>query len=231
MDDNFSSIYTATLWGRNIIDNIRKFLQFQLCVNIVCVTIVFIGGATLGKSPFSIIQLLWVNLIMDTLAAIGLASEPPLKEHHDEKDDHGHAQKESSRRENQKIIKEVMWRNVLVQSAYQILVLVVMLYSAPFWFENSTYDLVNTDFYDEDEVAAKNLKTHYTMLFNTFIWMNLAYQISCRKIGWNELNIFEHWNNNSWFIFVVAAEFGIQCLIIEFPLCWSIFRTEHLQWK
>jgi P-type E1-E2 ATPase len=78
MDDNFNSVYNATLWGRNILDNIRKFLQFQLCVNIVCVTIVFIGGATLGNSPFSIIQLLWINLIMDTLAAIGLASEPPV---------------------------------------------------------------------------------------------------------------------------------------------------------
>jgi P-type Ca2+ transporter type 2C len=55
MDDKFNSIYNATLWGRNILDNIRKFLQFQLSVNIVCVTFVFIGGATLGHPPFSII--------------------------------------------------------------------------------------------------------------------------------------------------------------------------------
>jgi Ca2+-transporting ATPase len=77
LDDNFNSVFKATLWGRNILDNIRKFLQFQLSVNIVCLVIVFIGGATLGNSPFSIIQLLWINLIMDTFAAIGIASEPP----------------------------------------------------------------------------------------------------------------------------------------------------------
>jgi len=55
IDDNFNSVYQATLWGRNVIDNIRKFLQFQLAINIVCVFIVFLGGATLGNSPFSII--------------------------------------------------------------------------------------------------------------------------------------------------------------------------------
>jgi P-type E1-E2 ATPase len=82
LDDNFSSVYNATLWGRNILDNIRKFLQFQLCVNIVCVTIVLLGGATLGHSPFTVIQLLWLNLIMDTLAAIALASEPPVNDDH-----------------------------------------------------------------------------------------------------------------------------------------------------
>ncbi len=79
-DGDLSAIYNATLWGRNIIDNKRKFLQFQLCLNVVCITIVIICEATLGNSPFSIIQLLWVNLIMDTLAAIGIATEPPMKD-------------------------------------------------------------------------------------------------------------------------------------------------------
>lgn len=79
LDDNFNSVYNAVLWGRNILQNVRKFLQFQLCVNIVCVSIVFIGGATLGNSPFSVTQLLWVNMIMDTFAAIAIATEPPSK--------------------------------------------------------------------------------------------------------------------------------------------------------
>lgn len=77
MDDNFKSVFRATQWGRNVLDNIRKFLQFQLTINIVCLSLVILGGATLGNSPFSVIQLLWVNMIMDTLAAISLATEPP----------------------------------------------------------------------------------------------------------------------------------------------------------
>lgn len=153
-EDDFNAVYNATLWGRNIIDNIRKFLQFQLCVNIVCISIVFLAGATLGNSPFSIIQLLWINLIMDTFAAIGIATEPPIKVH-DEDDGHEHT--ESRRRNGDNIIQPVMWRNILTQVAYQMLVLVVMLYSVPFWFPNSAYNLINTDFYTEGD-ASQNIK-------------------------------------------------------------------------
>ena len=111
LDDNFNSVYNAVLWGRNILQNVRKFLQFQLCVNIVCVSFVFIGGATLGNSPFSVTQLLWVNMIMDTFAAIAIATEPPSKEFKDLNLDD-----KSSKFD--KIIQPVMWRNILVQAAY-----------------------------------------------------------------------------------------------------------------
>ncbi len=55
LDDNFNSVFKATLWGRSILDNIRKFVQFQLPINIVCVAIVFLGSISLGNSPFSVI--------------------------------------------------------------------------------------------------------------------------------------------------------------------------------
>jgi len=55
LDDNFNSVFKAAQWGRSIFDNIKKFIQFQLTVNIVCLCIVFLGGATLGESPFSVI--------------------------------------------------------------------------------------------------------------------------------------------------------------------------------
>ena len=54
LDDNFTSVYRATSWGRNILDNIRKFIQFQLVVNMVCLLMVFLGGLTLGTSPFGV---------------------------------------------------------------------------------------------------------------------------------------------------------------------------------
>lgn len=77
LNDNYTSIRDAVRWGRNIIDNIRRFVQFQLTVNFSCILIVFLGAVSFGCSPFNILQLLWINLVMDVLAAIALATEAP----------------------------------------------------------------------------------------------------------------------------------------------------------
>jgi len=80
LDDNFASIQTAVNWGRNIFDCIRKFVQFQLSVNIVALTLAFVGAAIISESPLTAIQLLWVNLIMDSLASLALATDAPTME-------------------------------------------------------------------------------------------------------------------------------------------------------
>ena len=77
LDDNFSSIINAILWGRNIYDNIQRFIQFQLTVNIVAVTCAIVGAVTIQQSPLTAVQMLWVNLIMDTLASLALATQSP----------------------------------------------------------------------------------------------------------------------------------------------------------
>lgn len=74
LDDNFDSIVKAVLWGRNIYDSIRKFLQFQLTVNIVAVGITLIGAALIKQQILRPIQMLWLNLIMDTLGSLALAT-------------------------------------------------------------------------------------------------------------------------------------------------------------
>jgi len=76
-DDNFASIVKACSWGRNVFDNIRRFLQFQLTVNVVALITSFIGSCVLKESPLAAIQLLWVNMIMDSLASLALATETP----------------------------------------------------------------------------------------------------------------------------------------------------------
>jgi Ca2+ transporting ATPase len=76
-DDNFANSVKTAMWGRNIYQNIRKFLQFQVTMNISCCLVVFLGGATMGVSPFNVVQLLWINLIMDIFGALALATEPP----------------------------------------------------------------------------------------------------------------------------------------------------------
>jgi magnesium-transporting ATPase (P-type) len=77
LDDNFSSIVKAIIWGRCVYDNIRKFLQFQLTVNIVALTLVFVGAVAGFDPPLNSVMMLWVNLIMDTMGALALGTETP----------------------------------------------------------------------------------------------------------------------------------------------------------
>jgi magnesium-transporting ATPase (P-type) len=72
LDDRFSSIVRAIMWGRSVYDNIRKFLQFQLTVNVVALSIVFIGSVAGFDPPLNAVMMLWVNLIMDTMGALAL---------------------------------------------------------------------------------------------------------------------------------------------------------------
>ncbi len=80
LDDNFNSIVLAVKWGRNIFDSIRKFVQFQMTINIVALVLCFFGSVVLAVSPLNAVQMLWINLIMDTFAALALATEPPTED-------------------------------------------------------------------------------------------------------------------------------------------------------
>lgn len=117
-DDNFCSILTAVRYGRNIYDNIRKFLQFQLTVNVVAMFLVFAGACLFGEEPLTAVQLLWVNLIMDTFAALALATEPPNEK----------VLERQPSKKTDPIVNAIMWRNILGQALLQIVVLLVLMY-------------------------------------------------------------------------------------------------------
>jgi calcium-translocating P-type ATPase len=121
LDDNFKSIVTACKWGRNIYDSIRKFIQFQLTVNVVALFLAFIGSVVVKKSPLNAIQMLWVNLIMDSFASLALATEPP-NDSLLNRPPHGR---------NEFIISPNMWRNIMGHSLYQIIVLCILLFLGP----------------------------------------------------------------------------------------------------
>ena len=106
LDDNFASIVTAVKWGRNIFASVRKFLQFQLVINIGAIVILIVGGVTLNTNsqPMGTLQMLWINILMDTFAALALATEPPVLALLD--------QQPYSRADS--IITPVMWRNILL---------------------------------------------------------------------------------------------------------------------
>jgi Ca2+ transporting ATPase len=121
IDNNFSSIVTAIIYGRNIYDNIRKFLQFQLSVNFCACILVFICACIGNETPLTPIQMLWVNLIMDSLGSLALATEPPYEEL---------LQREPTKR-NESIISSRMWKHIIIQSICQIILLVVLYLLAP----------------------------------------------------------------------------------------------------
>ena len=121
IDNNFSSIVTAIIYGRNIYDNIRKFLQFQLSVNFCACILVFVCACVGNETPLTPIQMLWVNLIMDSLGSLALATEPPYEEL---------LQREPTKR-NESIINGRMWKHIIFQSLCQIILLVVLYFLAP----------------------------------------------------------------------------------------------------
>lgn len=108
LDNNFNSTQTAVKYGRNIYDCTRKFLQFQLTVNFVALAIIFIGSCGLDAQPFTAVQMLWVNLIMDTFAALALATEPPSP----------HIFERMPQDRDESIINAIMWRNIIGQAIY-----------------------------------------------------------------------------------------------------------------
>lgn len=121
LDDNFSSIIVALRYGRNVYDNVRKFLQFQLTVNVVAMFIVFFSSVILKDSPLNAVQMLWVNLIMDTMAALALATEPPADD----------ILLRQPYPKTEAIVTEVMWRNVFGHAIWQIILLSIILLCGP----------------------------------------------------------------------------------------------------
>ena len=137
LDDNFSSIVVALKYGRNVYDNVRKFLQFQLTVNVVAMFIVFLGSVILKDSPLNAVQMLWVNLIMDTFAALALATEPP-------QDD---ILLRQPYKKSGAIVTQVMWRNVFGHAIYQSIVIILIIFLGQYTlvepYENWTAAEVN----------------------------------------------------------------------------------------
>ncbi|KAG8439551.1 hypothetical protein GDO86_005665 [Hymenochirus boettgeri] len=195
-DDNFSSIVKAVMWGRNVYDSISKFLQFQLTVNVVAVIVAFTGACITQDSPLKAVQMLWVNLIMDTFASLALATEPPTESLL--------LRKPYGR--NKPLISRTMMKNILGHAVYQLVVVFTLLF-------------VGEKLFDIDSGRNAPLHAppsqHYTIVFNTFVMMQLFNEINARKIH-GERNVFEGIFNNVIFCSIVLGTFIIQIIIVQF---------------
>jgi Ca2+ transporting ATPase len=164
LDDNFASIVTAAKWGRNVYTSIQKFLQFQLTVNLGAVVTALVGAFYKQISPLAAIQLLWVNLLMDSLASLALASEPPV--------DSLLLRPPVNRTEH--MITPRMWANIAGQAIFQVTVTMVLLFAGP--------QLLNLEPGDRVENETGKFSVHYTIIFNSFVWMQFINEINCRNL-------------------------------------------------
>jgi len=121
-DDDFEAGLRAVMWGRNIYANVSRFLQFQVTVNISVIATVFFGIIILGTSPLSAVQLLWINLIMDTFAAIALATEPPIRSVIEGRKEGGGPVKEDAA-----VLSTSVWRQILGVAGWNFLVMLVLM--------------------------------------------------------------------------------------------------------
>jgi P-type Ca2+ transporter type 2C len=201
LDNDFVSIHRSIKWGRAIFDNVRKFVQFQMTINIVICFVTILGGLTLGRPPLNVIQMLWVNLIMDILGAIALGTEPYKQ------DDVTSSSNRISRKDA--IIRIEMWRQILVQAAYQIIVLVVIMYFGNAIFFEEKFGLVSTPLRDAQGNPTNRLVLN-TICFEAFFFMNWFNQLNCRIIDAHETNIFKTILNNPYLWLVMALEYAIQ---------------------
>lgn len=210
-DDNFTSIVKAVMWGRNVYDSIAKFLQFQLTVNCVAVMVAFFGACIINDSPLKAIQMLWVNLIMDTLASLALATELPSME----------LLKRKPYGRTKALISRTMTKNIMGHSLYQLIVVFVLLFEG-----NNLFEIDDGKY---QKIHAPPTQ-HFTIIFNSFVMMTLFNEVNARKIH-GQRNILEGLKRNPVFLGIWIGTFVAQIILVQFG--GTVFSTKALtldQW-
>ncbi|XP_032686980.1 plasma membrane calcium-transporting ATPase 2 isoform X3 [Odontomachus brunneus] len=196
-DDNFSSIVKAVMWGRNVYDSIAKFLQFQLTVNVVAVIVAFIGACAVQDSPLKAVQMLWVNLIMDTLASLALATEMPTPD----------LLLRRPYGRTKPLISRTMMKNILGQAVYQLTVIFMLLFVGDKMLDIETGRGV--------AAAGGGPTQHFTVIFNTFVMMTLFNEFNARKIH-GQRNVFQGIFTNPIFYSIWVGTCFSQVVIIQY---------------
>ncbi len=207
MDDNFASIVKAIIWGRCVNDAVRKFLQFQISTNVTAVVITFVSAvASVDEEPvLTAVQLLWINIIMDTFAALALATDPA-------------SEKLLNRLPEKKtapLFSVDMYKMILFQSTYQIIISLI--------FHFLGHQILSLDHTEHSDDVVQ------TLVFNAFVFAQIFNSVNCRRLD-RHLNIFEGITKNWYFMSItligmsssamcvrvahIPSEIAIQVLIV-----------------
>lgn len=201
MDDNIQSMSKAVLWGRNVYESIRKFLQFQLVVNIVAVTLNFLSACAGVPLPLSAVPLLWVNMIMDSMGALALATEPPRPQLMD--------RKPFGRRAP--LINRAMYRNIIGISIYQLVVCLVLQYAGGRIFGLTECLQLEVEAPSYTDCPLTDLKIN-SIIFNVFVFMQIGSEINSRRIA--HTNVFAGIHKSYLFLMIIFITVLIQVAIM-----------------
>lgn len=201
VDDNFASIVTGISWGRTLYENIQRFLQFQLSVNVVALACALIGPLVGVPLPFTVPQLLWINIIMDTFAALALSTDPPRSRY----------MKQSPVPRGAHIITPAMAVTIGINSIYQVGVLLTLLL---------------TDFLGGDSVLQKQ-----AIFFTVFVMFQFWHKFNCRSLRHNESPFERILQSRNFLVIVGAitvVQVVMVQLSDVVPIVGEVFRTVPL---
>ncbi|CAG8138463.1 unnamed protein product [Penicillium olsonii] len=190
MDDTFSSIVKAIMWGRAVGDAVKKFLQFQITITFTSVGLAFVSAVadSSQESVLTPVQLMWVNLFQDTLAALALATDPPPRRILNRKPEPI----------STPLITPTMWKMIIGQSIYQMVVTLVLYFAGSSIFSYH---------------GAHQTSQLQTAVFNTYVWMQIFNMYNNRQIE-RSFNLVEGLHRNWLFIAITSIMMGAQILIM-----------------
>ena len=211
LNNSFSTIANAVMWGRSLYKNIKRFILFQMTVNVTACFIVLVGAFIGTESPLTVTQMLWVNLIMDTFAALALASLPPT-----------HAvMKEKPRSIDEHILKGIGKPILGVGLTFAFICLALLLY-----FQHN--DVISlTHVFPLSWGAYDGVSAHELGLFFTiFVMLHFWYMFNA-KAHFTNSSAFKgiSWKNTRWFIIITSVIFFVQIALIEVPGLQEMFNV------
>lgn len=213
IDNSFSSIGKAVMWGRSLYQNIQRFLLFQLTVNVTACFLVLFGAFMGTESPLTVTQMLWINLIMDTFAAMALASLPPSES----------VMKDKPRDRNAFILNKPMLREIIGVGGFFFLMLLGMLYIFQHAEVNQLTDLLHLQLGAKGHVSTYEL----TLLFTTFVMTHFFYLFNARAFETGRSAL--HFKGCNGLLTIVAIILVGQIAMVEIPGLQQFFNVEGLK--
>lgn len=213
IDNSFSSIGKAVMWGRSLYQNIQRFLLFQLTVNVTACFLVLCGAFMGTESPLTVTQMLWINLIMDTFAAMALASLPPSES----------VMKDKPRDRKAFILNKPMLREIIGVGGFFFLMLLGMLYIFQHAEVNQLTDLLHLQLGAKEHVSTYEL----TLLFTTFVMTHFFYLFNARAFETGRSAL--HFKGCNGLLTIVAIILIGQIAMVELPGLQQFFNVEGLK--
>ena len=211
-DNSFSTIANAVMWGRSLYKNIQRFLLFQLTVTVAACFLVLFGAFLGTESPLTVTQMLWVNLIMDTFAAIALSALPPQKS----------VMEDKPRDPKAFILDSSMLRNIFGVGGFFFVILLALLIISQHADIKSMSDLLNFHFGERNEVSVYEL----TLIFTIFVMTHMGYMFNARgyKTGGSGWNL----KGCDGFLIIATVVTVGQIAIVQVPFLNSFFNVQQL---